>query len=65
MAKTRVNISIDEDVLQFIDGMAKQNRMERSAYINWHFAEFMKVAKPPDAPHKDEPAPKRPRKGQG
>lgn len=48
MAKIRVAISIDEDVLRFIDGLAKADREERSRFINRHFAAMMP---------KDDPAP--------
>lgn len=60
MDKKRVAITLDRDVLAFIDDMAGRVRLERSAYINQHFAATM----PGDyAPPQSLPTPKRAKKG--
>ena len=58
--KTKIAISLDPDVLRFIDSQAAAARLERSAFINQHFAQLM----PPADISADKPAPKRLRKGQ-
>lgn len=58
MTKQRVAITLDADVLAYIDAVAAEKRLERSAYINALFAEYMNEASKEPAP----PA-KPPRKG--
>jgi hypothetical protein len=41
MTKVRINITLDPDVLAYIDWVAADKRLERSAYINALFAGFM------------------------
>lgn len=41
MTKIRFNITVDEDVRDFINSLAESGRMERSTFINHHFAMLM------------------------
>ena len=60
MAKERVAITLDDDVLVFIDDMAGRARLERSAYINQHFAGLMPPDyKPPEVKAKPKRSPKK------
>jgi metal-responsive CopG/Arc/MetJ family transcriptional regulator len=64
MAKQRVAITLDEDVLEYIDAVAASKRLERSAYINALFAEYMNASPTPNNEISTDmaPGPKR-RKG--
>ena len=41
MAKIRVTLTLDKDVLAAIDQAAERARLERSAYVNLHFAALL------------------------
>lgn len=54
MSKQRINLTLDTDVLAFIDELARAARMQRSEYVNRHFLGML-----PEAARALQPAPKR------
>lgn len=47
MAKVRINITLDEEVLKAVDKEAKKQERTRSNFLNVHLRETLKVKKQP------------------
>lgn len=58
MDKIRVTITLDADVLAYIDQRAREARLERSSFINMHFGQHVPRAVKLDASAKTNRATK-------